>query len=204
MKKDLRGRNNNMPELGIAEVIEVRKGHSENKADKRLYCDLILDSGVPRKNVPFYGPSVDLITKKLHGVLFPPVDKQMVGYMFISGHNANPVACFSIPFDWGQGKNLNTFIQAMTTEIDDIEDCALYHKSGSKIIMKKNGDIELIPAVGKGIDIGEGIVEKIIKGETFQSFFNAHVHATAATGPPVGPTVPMSATQLSQNVKVGD
>ena len=62
---DKTGRKKGLFSLGIAEIVEVRKGHSENSSDKRLYCDLILDSGEPRKNIPFYGPTVDLTTKKL-------------------------------------------------------------------------------------------------------------------------------------------
>jgi len=151
------GRNNRMFALGIAELVEVRKGHSENLSDKRMYCDLILDSGVPRKNVPFYGPTVDLITKKLHGVHFPPRPNQMVAYMFVAGHNDNPVVCFSLPFDWGQSKNLNTFVNTISSEMSDkLEDCALYHYSGSKIIMNKDGSIEIEPLAGKDIIINSG------------------------------------------------
>ena len=38
------------------------------------------------------------ITKKLHGMFFPPALRQMVGIMFVGAHNHNPVACFPLPF----------------------------------------------------------------------------------------------------------
>ena len=52
------------------------------------------------------------------------------------------------------------------------------------------------------IELGKGVLEKIINGETFLTFFNAHTHTgnlIVPTGPPIVPMV--GATHLSQKVK---
>ena len=89
--------------------------------------------------------------------------------------------------------------------LDDVEDILIAHKSGSKVIMRKNGDIEITPAAGKEVLIGETTFEKIIKGEAFQTLYNLHTHTSAAAGAPT--TAPiigiMGAAQLSQKNKVG-
>ena len=41
------------------------------------------------------------------------------------------------------------------------------------------------------IEFGEGSVEKLLKGETFQTFFNSHTHignTGVATSPPMTPS----------------
>lgn len=185
-------------ELHIGSIEEIRQEHSIDKTDKRLYCDITLDTGIKTRNVPFWGGGVDPTTKNPHGIFAPPVENQIVGILYIEGHYQNPVACFPFPHPMDR-KNIEKYYDIL----DDVEDILIAHKSGSKIIMRANGDIEVIPASGKEVLIGEGALEKIIKGETFQTFFNSHVHPTAATGSPSPPTVPMSATQLSQKNKVG-
>lgn len=63
--------------------------------------------------------------------------------------------------------------------------------SNTALTIKPDGTIEL----------GETALEKIIKGETFKTFFNAHIHPTP-TGPSSPPTVAMSDAQLSSKNKV--
>ena len=47
------------------------------------------------------------------------------------------------------------------------------------------------------IELGEGAIEKLIKGNTFLSLFNSHTHATPA-GPSAPPVPLMTEAQLSQ------
>jgi phage baseplate assembly protein V len=75
---------------------------------------------------------------------------------------------------------------------------ALYDKQGSKVHLKANGEIVI---EGDNIKFGEAATEKILKGETFQAFFNAHTH-TGNLGAPTGPpNVLSNAAQLSSKVK---
>lgn len=51
------------------------------------------------------------------------------------------------------------------------------------------------------VEIGEGTLEKVLNGETFQTFFNAHVHE-GDLGTPTGPPMtPSDASHLSTQVK---
>lgn len=70
---------------------------------------------------------------------------------------------------------------------------AIYDQSGAMVFLKNDGTIEL----------GQGVMEKILLGETFQTFFNAHTHTGnlgVLTSPP---TTPSSVTELSQTIKTG-
>ena len=70
---------------------------------------------------------------------------------------------------------------------------ALYDQAGAKVLLKNDGTIE----------IGQGVLEKILNGETFQATFNNHTHIGNAgypTSPPQEPSLP---TDLSLQVKAG-
>ena len=46
------------------------------------------------------------------------------------------------------------------------------------------------------VHLGQSAVEAVIKGNTFQALFNAHVHSTGV-GPSGPPVVPLTGTELS-------
>jgi hypothetical protein len=123
--------------LRQAEVLEIKKGHSRRTQDKRLYINIKLDNGVRYNNVPFYGPGVDLETEMPHGSFFPPVKNQKVGVFFVQGHPENPYGAFPIPYPVNPGKDAEKYYNIL----EDIEDGGVFHKSGSRSIHKKNGDI---------------------------------------------------------------
>jgi hypothetical protein len=68
---------------------------------------------------------------------------------------------------------------------------------GNDQIRMENGGVIIN---SNNIKLGENAVQSLIKGEVFQTFFNAHTHPTAA-GPSGIPIVPMSQAQLSQITK---
>jgi uncharacterized protein involved in type VI secretion and phage assembly len=68
---------------------------------------------------------------------------------------------------------------------------------GNRITVDSSGVI--IQSAGK-IHLGEGASEALLKGNTFLSLFNAHVHPTAM-GPSGPPLVPLSPAVLSLKVK---
>lgn len=81
---------------------------------------------------------------------------------------------------------------------------SVYDASLSYLLLKNDTKVDL---QGLEVAIGNvlpGVTEKILKGETFQSFFNAHVHISSAPGnatsPPTSPSLP---TDLSLSAKVG-
>jgi hypothetical protein len=51
------------------------------------------------------------------------------------------------------------------------------------------------------IELGEGAAEAVIKGNTFQSIFNAHTHIGNLGAPTSPPIVPLSGSELSQITK---
>jgi len=68
-----------------------------------------------------------------------------------------------------------------------------YDKDSVKQIIKvlPNGQIEL----------GKGVLEKIVNGEAFQTLFNAHTHIGNLGVPTAAPAIPMAAAHLSSKVK---
>jgi len=121
----------------IAKVKDRRIKCSKDSNDKRLYCDLEVADGTLKQDVPFYGCSVDIDNDNtLHGLLYAPIIGSMVGVLFAEGHYSNPVICFTIPFAF-ERKNKEKFYDLL----EDIDDMVLSHRSGSRVIFKKNGDI---------------------------------------------------------------
>ena len=83
---------------------------------------------------------------------------------------------------------------------------AIYTNDGTLIHLKAGGVVEIKSATKVDIDaplveIGDGTLEKILNGETFQTYFNTHQHlgnAGVPTGPPITPSDP---SHLSDKVK---
>lgn len=84
---------------------------------------------------------------------------------------------------------------------------ALYDAFGTKIVLSNDGQIKLTAAIkvtveAPLVDLGTGALESVLNGETFQTFFNAHVHNSSAPGAPTSPPViPSTILELSQAVK---
>ena len=83
---------------------------------------------------------------------------------------------------------------------------AVYDSTGTKIHLKNNGEVQVVAATKVDIDsaaveIGDGVLEKVFKAETFQAFFNAHVHVGNLGAPVAPPTTPSGPAELSTVVK---
>jgi hypothetical protein len=63
----------------------------------------------------------------------------------------------------------------------------------NEIVM--DGDKVIVDS--SNIELGKNAIEALVKGDSFLTFFNSHVHATPA-GPSAPPTVPMTDVLLSQ------
>lgn len=83
---------------------------------------------------------------------------------------------------------------------------ALYTDEGDKIHFKRGGIINIVATSKVDVDadlveLGNGTLEKILNGETFQTRFNAHKHL-GNVGVPTGPPItPSPAGDLSVRVK---
>jgi hypothetical protein len=89
----------------------------------------------------------------------------------------------------------------MLIELGDSKFHLSYDGSNLKVIIKiKDNEITMdgntVVVNSDNIELGENAAEALVKGNTFLSFFNSHVHATPA-GPSAPPTVPMTQAQLS-------
>jgi hypothetical protein len=89
----------------------------------------------------------------------------------------------------------------MLIELGDSKFHLSYDGSNLKVIIKiKDNEITMdgntVVVNSNNIELGENAAEALVKGNTFLSFFNSHVHATPA-GPSAPPTVPMTQAQLS-------
>ncbi len=73
---------------------------------------------------------------------------------------------------------------------------AVYNATGTNIKLL-GGDIYITM---DNIRIGGVLASKLVN-ESFKTLFNSHVHATAALGPPVPPTVPMTDLNLTSKTK---
>jgi len=72
--------------IRTAKVTEVKFGNPKKAGDKKPLVDLLLDNGPRKKNVPFYGFTIDVGdtnnpgTDRPHGIYQPPVIGQKVCY----------------------------------------------------------------------------------------------------------------------------
>lgn len=70
-------------------------------------------------------------------------------------------------------------------------------KSGSKIVIKSNGDVEIS---GENIKLGSGVLQKLVN-ESFQAVFNSHTHISNGPGVATNPPIPQStSTNLTNKV----
>lgn len=83
---------------------------------------------------------------------------------------------------------------------------AIADHNGSTVTLKVDGRIVINAATA--IELGEGALEALVKGDAFKTLYNAHTHAAgtlangagAVTGVTGAPVVAMSATELSGTV----
>ena len=109
------------------------------------------------------------------------------------------------------GDSTKPYVQGFITETG-FENRFLIESETSRIFLDEDGtvtvesDTEVIINSPKStvnsseIFLGDSASEQVIKGNTFQSLFNAHTHGTGV-GPSTPPIQPLSGTELSGVVK---
>jgi len=128
-------------EMFLGRVMRVYQQVGEDTNNKRLVCDVELDKGGVLNDVPFYGGGVDSDTEFPHGIFIPPRKDQLVCVGFVRGHYANPVCCFPLPHpSW----KLNNSQKEIYNEIlSSVDDAGVFHFSGTRLILKNDGKIEI-------------------------------------------------------------
>jgi phage baseplate assembly protein V len=93
-------------------------------------------------------------------------------------------------------------------------DTCLYNAYGTRVILKNaDGSVEvitdselkvnapLVNILSDEINLGNGTLEKLIKGETFQTYFNTHTHTGNLGAPTSPPITPSDASHLTTITK---
>ncbi|MBC8400390.1 MAG: hypothetical protein H8E14_02760 [Candidatus Marinimicrobia bacterium] len=102
------------------------------------------------------------------------------------------------------GDNTKPYIQGFITETG-FSNRFIIESETSRIFLDDDGMITVesdtkVNVNAPEIFLGESAAEAIIKGNTFQSIFNAHTHSTGV-GPSTPPVQPLNGTELSEVVK---
>lgn len=161
---------------------------------------------------------------KERGMLFLPQVGDTVWVEFAGGDLSRPIwtgTFWGAPDSTGGADDLGSDTGAETPTGDGGKEASdtlsvLKTKSGHELTLDDDGEVILL-ANGNGkssirfeqdgtvtitaekIKLGASASEKVVLGDTFMQFFNAHVHPTGV-GPSGPPTQPMSTSQLSQKV----
>lgn len=161
---------------------------------------------------------------KERGMLFLPQVGDTVWVEFAGGDVSRPIwtgTFWGAPDSTGGADDLGSDTGAETPTGDGGKEASdtlsvLKTKSGHELTLDDDGEVVLL-ANGNGkssirfeqdgtvtitaekIKLGASASEKVVLGDTFMQFFNAHVHPTGV-GPSGPPTQPMSTSQLSQKV----
>jgi len=139
------------------------------------------------------------------------VDGDQVYVGFIQGSRSRPVIIGAFRHSGSvaygataaQGERRLTQHKGTTIEIQKDGQYVITHKSGSVVTLLTSGDVQVKPASGKDVFIGDqGATENLVLGQQFKTFasnlIDALLSATYPTGVgPSGPMLPPSATTLT-------
>ena len=101
------------------------------------------------------------------------------------------------------GDNAKPFIQGFVTETG-FSNQFLIESETSRIFLDEDGTVTIesdtkVSVNAPEINLGESATEAVMKGNTFQSLFNAHTHGTGV-GPSTPPIQVLTGTELSEIV----
>lgn len=146
-----------------------------------LQCDLLADETLQ-----------DLERFQQYGFTGVPMEGAESVVLFASGRDHGVVIC----------------VDDRRYRLNNLEagEVAIYTDEGDKIHIKRGGSLEIHAATevkvnSPKIELGESGLEALIKGETFQSFFNSHSHVGnlgIPTSPPQQPSTPDHLTTVTK------
>jgi len=99
-------------------------------------------------------------------------------------------------------------------QIDKNNEIKISHQKRLTFTVPESGKIEITTSkieaehssieISGNVELGTGLKEPAIKGMTFQGIYNAHTHTVIKLGEPTSPPiVPLTGTEQSMSVKVG-
>lgn len=130
------------------------------------------------------------------GAYFWPSLGAQVMVLYEQGNNKNPVGI------------TQTFDQQNFLPIQDIKETEMWlvHKSGSKLVFKQDGSIEIssdtmitLKAPETNISVNGDNLKKLINGN-FKELFNEHTHTVPSVGESNAPTQQMNDSNLSASL----
>jgi hypothetical protein len=139
----------NIFDARLGKIMEVRLQHSNNAEDKRLFCDIELFPSGQFSNVGLWGGGVDLETKFPHGIFSIPRQEQMVLVLFAKGNMENPVAALPLPYNCDMADEVKELYYDLVENINDI---GVFHYSGTRIILREDGSIDLQKRIEESTD----------------------------------------------------
>jgi hypothetical protein len=151
----------------------------------------------------FYAPEWSFI-QNLNVQAVEEIQDSYEGSHIMLYDNDEQVKVFYTP-----GKGLNIFHKDSQIIVNPDSSITIEH-AGSESIIELIGDTINVVSTNQvnittnkavidaaAIELGEGAVEAVIKGNTFQSLFNAHTHIGNLGAPTSPPVVPLSGSELS-------
>ena len=140
-QKNIGNRLNEIFEARLGRILEITQQHSKKDSDKRLWARIELFPSGTYENVPFWGGGVDLTegsNNYPHGMFVLPRENQMILILFIKGNYLDPFAAIPIPHPYDY-----SFVDKYYEIMENINDIALFHYSGSRIILREDGSIDI-------------------------------------------------------------
>ena len=131
---------NNIFDARLGKIVEIRLGHSNNTEDTRLFCDVELFPSGQLPNVSLWGGGIDLETEFPHGIFNLPRQEQMVLVLFIKGNIEDPLAAIPLPYNCDAADEIKELYYDI---VENINDLSIFHYSGSRLIFREDGSIDV-------------------------------------------------------------
>jgi len=148
MKKiNINNKLNEIFEMKIGRILNVHQGHTKKEEDKRLFAKIEVFPSGTFDNVPFWGGGFDLNTEMPHGIFSIPRENQLIIIFFINGYFNDPVGVCPIPHPYD-----GSFVDKYYNLIENINDISIFHFSGSRIIIREDGSIDIQKRIEESID----------------------------------------------------
>lgn len=122
----------------LGKIMQVYTDNPDEASKKYLLCRVKMARGGELKDVPLYGPGIDLQTNKPHGFSAPPRFGQLVLVLFVNNQFNNPVAAIPLPYA-AEVSDLSKYM----TLYPNVNDVAAYHYSGSSFKLTASGKVQL-------------------------------------------------------------
>lgn len=147
-KTDISNRLNEMFEMRLGRILKISQQHGKKDSDKRLWAKIELFPSGTHENVPFWGGGIDFDTNMPHGVFCPPRENQTVIIFFLNGNFSNPVAAFPVPHPYDF-----SFVEKYYDIVENVNDISVFHFSGSRIILREDGSIDIQKRIEESTDV---------------------------------------------------